>query len=87
MTHARASEAKHNLGWATPNLRAMYGRLNICTGYCIYALTIAYIYILDLHMTPSGVMLHVCELVAENLHRKLKEYPDMNVSAAAAAAV
>ena len=46
-----------------------------------------YIYILDLHMTPSGVMLHVCKLVAENLHRKLKEYHRMNVSAAAAAAV
>ena len=38
-------------------------------------------------MTPSGVMLHVCELVAKNLHRKLKEYHNMNVSAAAAAAV
>ena len=32
----------------------------------------AYIYILDLHMTPYGVMLHECKLVAENLHRKLK---------------
>ena len=25
-------------------------------------------------MTPSGVMLHECELVAENLARKEKEY-------------
>ena len=37
-------------------------------------------------MTPYGVMLHECELVAENLHRKLKEYHNMHVSAAAVAA-
>ena len=37
-------------------------------------------------MTPSGVMLHECELVAKNLHRKLKEYHNMHVSAAAVAA-
>ena len=36
-------------------------------------------------MTPYGVMLHECELVAENLHRKLKEYHNMHVNAAAAA--
>ncbi len=37
-------------------------------------------------MTPSGVMLYVCELVAESIRRKLKEYHKMKVSAAAAAA-
>ena len=37
-------------------------------------------------MAPSGVMLHECELVAENLHRKLKEYHNMRVSAAAVVA-
>ena len=37
-------------------------------------------------MTPYGVMLHTCELVAENLHRKFKEYHNMHVSAAAVAA-
>ena len=37
-------------------------------------------------MTPSGVMLHECELVADSLHRKLKEYHNMHVSAAAVAA-
>ena len=37
-------------------------------------------------MTPSGVMLHACKLVVENLHRKLKEYHKMNVRVVAAAA-
>ena len=40
----------------------------------------AFTYILDLHMTPYGVMLHECEFVAENIHRKLTEYHKMNVS-------
>ncbi len=31
-------------------------------------------------MTPSGAMLRGSDLVAENLHRKLKEYHQMNVS-------
>jgi hypothetical protein len=31
-------------------------------------------------MTPYGVMLHECEFVAENIHRKLTEYHKMNVS-------
>ena len=31
-------------------------------------------------------MLHECEFVAENLYRKLKEYHNMHVSAAAVAA-
>ncbi len=37
-------------------------------------------------MTPSGVMLHECEFVAEDLHRKLKEYHKINVRVVTAAA-
>ncbi len=38
-----------------------------------------YIYTLDLRMTPSGVMLHGCELVARILAWKLKENPAKSI--------
>ena len=51
---------------------------NTCRG-TRYTYVYEYIYQLDFHMTPYGVMLHECKLVAENLHRKLKEYHNMRL--------
>ena len=59
---------KHNANNLAYNINNIKYNINYIK-YNIYI----YIYIvLDLHMTPSGVMLHECELVAENLARKEK---------------
>ena len=55
----------------------MHTYIHACMHAYIHTYLCTYIYILDLHMTPSGVMLHECEPAAENLHRKLKEYHNM----------